>query len=269
MEINFPSENLEPTVQDPRKFLLVAQSKAGKTSLIQKLPNCLTIDLNDSAEFYGGKFINVRKVKDQLQKEVGEEKQISLLHAYRVVVKKLRDAINAGTVSYDYIALDTTTDLEELAKDLALIRYKKAPMGRSFKGDDIYTLERGAGYGWVRSAFMDLYSMLNGCYNKGLILVAHVKDSSVVKNGKEINVTDVNLTGKLKLIIPADMDAIGFMHRDKNGVDNILSFKSDERRLSVGSRCRHLQNEEFVISTLKEDGNLETFWEKVYLTLNK
>jgi len=270
--LNFPKEDIKKINQDPRKLLLVAQSKIGKTSLLQTLPSCLNIDLNDSAMFYGGKYINVREARKVLKKKFEQEgrtEEPSLLQAYVYVVSELKKAIAEGEVSYDYIGLDTASDLEEIAKELGLLKYKAAPIGKSFKGTDIYTLPNGAGYGWIRNAFVELYEMLNGCYNKGLIIIAHVKDASIIKGGKELSAMDINLTGKLKLITAADMDAIGFMHRDKNGVDNILSFKSSERMISIGSRCEHLDDKEFVISTKNEDGSLTTHWDKVYQNLNK
>ncbi len=106
--------------------------------------------------------------------------------------------------------------------------------------------------------------MLDGCYNKGLIVLGHTKAGSIVKDGKELSVQDVNLTGKLKLLTTSDMDAIGFLHRNKEGDQNILSFKTNERTAAIGSRCSHLANTEFVISEIK-DGELVTYWDKVYL----
>ena len=270
--LKFPTQDAKQINQDPRRLLLVAQSKVGKTSLIQTLPSCLNIDLNDSAAFYGGKYIDVRQAKEDLREKFraeGKDVEPTLLQAYGYVVSELKKAIADGKVSYDYIAVDTMTDLEEIAKEYGLLKYKQAPMGKSFKGDDIYTLPNGAGYGWVRNAFKELYDMLNGCYKKGIIFIAHVKDASITKGGKELSAMDINLTGKLKLITAADMDAIGFMYRDKNGTDNILSFKGSERMISIGSRCSHLNNQEFIISTLNEDQTLTTHWDKVYQNLNK
>ena len=48
--LKFPTQDAKQINQDPRRLLLVAQSKVGKTSLIQTLPSCLNIDLNDSAD---------------------------------------------------------------------------------------------------------------------------------------------------------------------------------------------------------------------------
>jgi len=263
--MKFPTKSIEGVNQDPRKFLLLAQTKIGKTELCSKLPNSLMIDLDDSADFYGGMFMNISDIRKELSKEKGKE--ITNLQAYVYVVNKLKEAVINEEVSYDYLVLDNTTRLEDLAKDLALIKYKATPMGKSFTGTDIYTLDRGAGYGWVRNAFSELYDMLLGCYNRGLILIAHVKDASVIKDGKEVTAQDINLTGKLSIITAADMDAIGIMHRAKDGNNNILSFKTTERNVSLGSRCAHLSNTEFIISTKNEDGTLSTNWELVYQNL--
>ena len=260
----FPTENVQPQNQDPRKMCILSQPKVGKTELLSKLPNCLNIDLENSADFYGGMYIKIHDVKRNLESE--HKKEFTLLQAYLYTIKNLKEAIQTKKVSYDYIAIDTTSALEELAKDFGLIKYRNTPMGKSFKGTDIYTLAQGGGYGWVRSAFKELYEMLSGCYNKGLILMSHSKPGSIVKDGAELSVQDINLTGKLKLLVTSDMDAVGFLHRNKEGDKNLLSFKTNERTAAIGSRCKHLQNTELIISEMK-DGELLTHWEKVYQTL--
>lgn len=49
---------------------------------------------------------------------------------------------------YDYIALDTVTAMEDLAKDLALKMYKNSSVGKTFDGDvhKFMQLPKGAAY---------------------------------------------------------------------------------------------------------------------------
>jgi hypothetical protein len=258
----FPTSPKQATNQNPRKLLLLGHTKVGKTQLVSQLPNALNIDIDNSADFYGGQYINVHAVKKELSDK--NQKDVSLLQAYLYVITKLKEAIQKGEVSYDYVTIDNTSVLEELAKDYALVNYKRTPMGKNFQGDDIYTLPNGAGYGLVRNTFQELYNTaLLGCYNKGLILVGHVKPGSIIKNGEELSALDFNVTGKLKLLTVADVDAIGYVYRNKEGNQNLISFKTDERNISVGSRCQHLANKEFVISEII-NGEFVSYWERIY-----
>ena len=81
--------------------------------------------------------------------------------------------------------------------------------------------------------------------------MSHVKDSSINKQGKDLNAKDVALTGKLKQIVCANADAIGFMFRNPTNFNQtILSFKTHEQDLATGARPPHLSNQEFVILEL-------------------
>lgn len=256
--IELPIKSIEAVNQNPKKLAFISHPKIGKTSLLSKLQNCLIIDLEDSAEFYGGLFVNVVKI--------AKEKNISMLEAYKLVIQSLEEQKknNGGKPVYDYIALDSITVLQDIAKELALILYKQTAMGKAFTGTDITLLPQGGGEGWLRSAFEKLYSPLSNYCNKCLILAGHVKASSINKNGQDISALDINLRGQLKLITTSQMDAIGFMFRDKGTQNNIMSFKGHEQNLIAGSRCHHLSGQEFVISELK-DKELITYWDKIFI----
>jgi hypothetical protein len=71
---------------------------------------------------------------------------------------------------------------------------------------------------------------------------------------------NIDLTGKIKSLICANADAIGYMYR--RGNETILSFKTNEE-VTCGARPEHLQNEEITISEMI-DGKLKTYWNKVY-----
>jgi hypothetical protein len=119
-------------------------------------------------------------------------------------------------------------------------------------------------YEWLRLAFKMLYGTLDGCFNKSMIITGHIKLTSFAKQGKEIQARDIQLTGKLKTLICQQADAIGFLYRNKDKAENILSFKTSEADLATGARPDHLKNSEFVISELK-DGKLITHWNKIFL----
>lgn len=82
------------------------------------------------------------------------------------------------------------------------------------------------------------------------------------------------MTGKLKLIVCADADAIGYMYRNPaNNNQTILSFKTHEQDLATGARPSHLSNQEFVICELTnpdyhqkgEQKKFVTHWDKIFI----
>ena len=76
---------------------------------------------------------------------------------------------------------------------------------------------------------------------------------------------NIDLTGKIKSLICANADAIGYMYR--KGTKTILSFKTNEE-VTCGARPEHLRNEEIVISQMV-DGTLTTDWSKVFVNNKK
>jgi hypothetical protein len=239
-------------------MIIAAHTKVGKTAALTQLPNSILIDLEDGSEFVEGVKINLVKV--------AHEKGVHLLDALRDVAAQLK----SDEYNFDYVILDTTSAMENLAKELGLIMYKGSPMGKSFKGTDVTTLANGGGYLWLRLGFEKIYELFNNTYNKCLILSAHVKVASINKNGKDLMGQDISLTGKLKAIVSSDVDAIGFMFRAKSGTENILSFKTSEQDLATGARPPHLRGQEFIISKLDTETNeLETYWDKyLFNTIN-
>lgn len=125
--------------QNPRKLFIFGQPKVGKTELALKLPNSYLIDLEDAAHFYGGKFFNV--------KNWAKNKNIDTLSAMRELIMGLNESkrINNNVAVYDYLIIDSATELEDMAKDLAAQMYKATPQGKSWTGVDITTLPNGAG----------------------------------------------------------------------------------------------------------------------------
>lgn len=253
-----PKQIIKADHQNPRKLFIFSPPKVGKTSLMVTLPNHLLIDLENGSEYVDGTKINVKKEAA----ENGVDGLTYLKHLADKIIEANRQ--NGGPV-YDYGIIDTATALEDYAKELALNMYKSTNIGKNFKGDDIYNLPQGAGYGWTREAFKKIYSIFDGLFAKAFILLGHVKNASIVKDGKDLSARDINLTGKLKVIVAADSDAIGYMYRNKGSNQNILSFKTTEQDLATGSRSAHLRGQEFVISELQDDNTLVTYWDKIFL----
>lgn len=237
--------------KSPKRLFIYATYKVGKTSLVQGLKNYLCVDFEDGSSHYEGNYVSIPGL--------AEENKISQLN----VLNQLYANLAERPEKYDYIIIDTTTSMEDLAKEYAKKLYKATPIGKGWNGDDILTLPHGAGYGWLRQAFEKIYETFEDFCDR-LILYGHVKNSSITKEGKEVAARDVNLTGSLKHLVCAHADAIGYMYR-KDAKTNILSFKKEgEADLTTGTRCDHLADQEIVISE-KIDGKVVTYWDKIYI----
>lgn len=251
-----------PAVSDsPNKLFIFSTPKVGKTTLLESLPNCLIVDTENGSNYIEGVKFNVKKIAMETGK--GEAK----------VLRELAEEIRAKNkevdgYAYDYIAIDTVTGLEDVARTMATLLYKATPLGKNYKGNDVINdLSHGAGYGYLRTAFTTLYGYFDGLAKHGMVLLGHVKFSSLIKDGKELAATDIDLTGRLKQIMCSDSDAIGVLYREKDNPNQvIISFETNERDLATGARSKHLRQEKFVISELIED-KVITHWDKIYLHL--
>jgi len=243
--------------------------KHGKTEAVSKLPSNLIVDLEQGAEFVECMKLDVL---DVLKKNPNENPLTVLQH----LGKQLDDYYTKhGKYPYDYLTVDTTSALEEFARKFATILYKMTPIGKGFAGKDVVAeLPQGGGYDWLRKAFDELLKPIENRCNKCFILVSHVKNSSINKLGKDLQAKDLMLTGKLKNIVCAEADAIGYMFRNpQNANQTILSFKTHEQDLATGARPPHLSNQEFVILELEnpdyltknEPKRFKSGWDKVFI----
>lgn len=248
---------------EPRKLLIFGMPKVGKTELCMQLPNSLLIDLEGGSDFYEGTAIDVKAAARKLGLDMlGALKEVTIS-----LEKQFKD--NNNTPVYDYIILDNTTELEDIANALACINYKNTLIGKNWQGNNITLLPNGAGEGFLRDAFETIYKRFEGYFNKSLIIIAHVKNASITKNGVDLQAKDLNLRGKLKLIVSSDMDAIGYLYRSKSSNINMLSFITNEQDLATGSRCQYLAGKEFKISEKNENGTVTTHWDDIYPSLKE
>jgi len=252
--ITLPDAPQGVTKTNPGKLLIFSAPKVGKTTVVSHLPNHLIIATEDGSGF------NSDEVVVDVRKIALEEKTTSS-GAMKLIIEALRARYEQGK-QYDYIILDTATAMEDIANEIACSMYQRTDMGKGWTGNDITQLPRGAGYGYLREAYMLLYNKISPFAKKCLILLAHIKRSSITKGGEELAATDVELTGKLKILVCADMDAIGYLYPKEN--KRILSFKTSETDLATGSRLRRLSGQEFIIS--EDDGTkVITHWDKIFI----
>jgi hypothetical protein len=133
-------------------------------------------------------------------------------------------------------------------------------MGKSFVGNNILDLPNGGGYKYLRDAMTNLLNAIYKCSDR-VILLGHLKTTNLEKDGKEVSAKELDLTGKIKSMVSADVDAIGLLYRGANN-QNILSFKTTDEVI-CGARPQHLKDQEIVISELI-DNKFITHWDLIY-----
>ena len=243
--MKLPTKRSIPSRIDPKLLVIFSLPKVGKTSLMAGLDNNLIIDMENGADFYNSMSVQAKSVSE---------------------LSEIAKAIKDDGMPYKYITLDTVSALEDIVLPLAKSLYKETPMGRNYKGEDVRTLPNGAGYMYTRIAFFKIVETFKDLCDT-LILLGHVKDKYIEKKpGEEIIAAELDLTGKTKSITSAKSDAIAWLYRKGN--QNILSFKTSDTVI-CGARSNHLKNEEIVVSELKDDGTLDTYWNRVFKELDE
>ena len=245
-EIVLPMTKVSAETKSPKNLIIFSKPKVGKTTLLSQLEDCLILDLEDGSDYVDAIKLKARSIDD---------------------IRAIGKAIKEAGYPYKYVAVDTITALEEMCIPFAEDLYSKSSMGKNWFTDgkpkygNILNMPNGAGYPWLREAFTKVVDYLK-TWAPRIILVGHVKDVVLDKNGSEFNALDLDLTGKLKRITSSQSDAIGYLFRKGN--KNILSFKTTDE-ISCGARPEHLRNKEVVLSELIDDETLTTFWENVYI----
>jgi len=245
-EIVLPMTKVSAETKSPKNLIIFSKPKVGKTTLLSQLENCLILDLEDGSDYVDAIKLKARSIDD---------------------IRAIGKAIKEAGYPYKYVAVDTITALEEMCIPFAEDLYSKSSMGKNWFTDgkpkygSILNMPNGAGYPWLREAFTKVVDYLK-TWAPRIILVGHVKDVVLDKNGSEFNALDLDLTGKLKRITSSQSDAIGYLFRKGN--KNILSFKTTDE-ISCGARPEHLRNKEVVLSELNDEETLTTFWQNVYI----
>jgi hypothetical protein len=261
MGIALPQEKSEIKRHNPRVFIIYAPPKAGKTTLVSTLPNNLILDLEEGTEYVESLSMKIigweapKKESEEVKKNRFAKQEYYMLEAGKAILEAGRP--------YDFITVDTATELEEMVKPIALRKYKETPMGSNFDGTDVLSLPRGAGYYYLRLAYKECLEKIKKLANN-IILVGHLKDTFVGKEGKEVQAKDLDLTGKIKQITCAGADAIGYLHRGKDN-ELLINFKSSDEVL-CGSRCPQLRGQEIKMADYDEEKNclINIRWDLIY-----
>ena len=239
MAIVLPTKKIKADRVNPKRLIIYSKPKTGKTSAFAGLENNLILDLENGADY---------------------------VDALKVKISSLQELLDAGKAikeagkPYTYVTIDTVTALEDMVMPLAIKLYKQTSMGKNYDGDTVLSLPNGAGYLYLRQAFFQVLDFID-TLAPHIILSGHIKDKQVDDKGEMVMAANIDLTGKIKSLICANADAIGYMFRKGN--QTILSFKTIGE-VTCGARPEHLRNEEIVISEMNEKGELIIHWDKVY-----
>ena len=141
------------------------------------------------------------------------------------------------------------------------INDRQTPMGKTYQGTDIRTLPNGSGYMYLRQAVRKVIDMFRDLC-ESLILVAHVKEKMINKEGEELSEMSIDLTGKLGDILCGEADAIGYVYRKKN--DTIISFEGGDNSIRE-ARANHLRGKKIVVATSDENNNITVDMTKIFL----
>lgn len=254
-----PGEIIEPKEINPKFLLLYGSPKVGKTSIFELLngvKNYLLISTDPhGVAYFRGTYVEVANL-EELNEVITE--------------------IKNNNYPYDYIVIDTITKFAEWMEGYATSMYKNSNLGRNYQGDNVLELPKGAGYLWLRRAFQIWFEELKTLGGK-IIFLGHLKDAALTTKAQdsmgnsvtvekigidEVSTLDLDLTGKLKQITCAEVDAIGYIYRKTIGMDKETKLPISQIRVNFnagssvlgGARPRHLRG----LDT-------EFDWNKIYL----
>lgn len=257
--IELPTERSVVENYNPKLLVIFGKPKSGKSSFVAAIDNNLIIDLED-----GYRALSVMKVQARTANDLQEIKAAILAKG-----KELKKA------PYRFITIDNATRLEEMSVALAAELYRNTPMGSQWglmkdsKGmpikdpktgklvpdpkADVRMLPNGSGYLYLRKAIRQLIDMFKPLC-ESLILVCHVKDKQVNKNGQEMNEMAVDLAGKSAAIVCGEADAVGYLYREGN--KTFISFEGGDDTIKE-ARSPHLRGKKFLVAESNDSNEVK------------
>ena len=202
--------------QNPKTMLLYGAPKVGKTTALSQLDDCLIIDTEGGANMIEGYVhsVNNRKELIELLKQAQEGHE------------------------YEYVAVDTIDKIATWAEQAVCEEESVSA---------VQDLAFGKGFGLVREKVLNTVAILKKIFPH-VIIIGHRKWARAVVDSKAIvEPESLDLTGKLKNMLMADCDAIGYVYRDEESSKLMVSFKANEA-LEAGSRSPHLKGKEMEVN---------------------
>lgn len=244
--LTLPTERIPAKTTNPRFLILYGKPKAGKTSAAAALDGNLIIDLEGGSEFTSAMAVQARSIED--------------LGAICQAIRQKNQESSTGFF-YKHITIDNVTRLEEICLSYAVTLYQQTPMGKNYRGTDVRTLPNGSGYMYLRQAVLKVLAMFREL-SPEFILVGHVKDKLINKDGEEMSEMALSLVGALADIVCGEADAVGYVYRKKN--DTIVSFEGGDNSVRE-ARAPHLAGKKIVLATSDEDNKITYFWNRIYI----
>lgn len=242
-----PKEKVKKKTDNPKNLIMFGLPKVGKTTLLSMLPKCLILDFEEGTDYVESYSVKIKNYKDLY-----------------LAAKELRGSPG----QFEFVAFDTTTALEDMAIPYANKLYRDTPMGRNFDpSENILNLPNGAGYQYLRTAVQKMIGWFDNTV-PNIILIGHVKEKSLNENGTELNIKDLDLTGKIGRILSAASDAICYVYRDTE-TGNVLANFGDGSSVLCGARIEELSGKVILLSEKLEDGTIKSYWENIYPSLKQ
>lgn len=239
-EIILPTEPHEPEI-NATSMIIFGKEKCGKTTAFSQLENCLIIDTENGS----------KKVKVKALVAPQDKGPVGKMQWLKKVAEKLSE-----TPIYDYVVIDTLSEVNEWSEWSGTWRYMHSAQGKSFnrvggeKGgemldpgsDDyqsVHNLGEGYGYRWSRDEMLRIFDMFLGTAKKCVFFVCHVEDKfiSLKEKADEVPEKQLALTGQLRRILPRKVDAIGYVYNKDDKL--MVNFSAAEDKLG-GTRAKHL-----------------------------
>lgn len=246
-EILIPEAPHEPEI-NANTMILFGKEKCGKTTALAQLENAIIVDTESGSK-------KVKALALLPPEDRGPVGKMAWL-------KKVGEKLSSMEKKYDYVVLDTLTEVNDWAEWSGTYRYMNTSQGKSFnrvkdekgfpvKGgafldptsDDylsVHTLPDGNGYKWSREEVLNIFHLFQKAANKCVIFVCHVEDKFVGNKeaGDTVIPKQLALTGKLRDILPRKVDAIGYVYSNEGKIS--VNFKSSDERTG-GTRASHLR----------------------------
>jgi len=202
--------------QNPKVMLLYGAPKVGKTTALSQLEDCLIIDTEGGANMVDGYIMEANNREDLIN-----------------ILKEAKEGHD-----YKYVAIDTIDKVATWAEHTVCQEESVSA---------VQDLAFGKGFGLVREKVLNTVDALKSIFPH-VIIIGHRKWARAVVDSKAIvEPESLDLTGKLKNMLMADCDAIGYVYRDDEKGDLMVSFKSNES-LEAGSRSPHLKGKEMKLN---------------------
>jgi AAA domain len=247
-----PQKASKPEAVNLRTMIISGLPKSGKTTAVAKLPNSLIIDTENGTDF-------VECMKLKFPEGVGPVGKFKWL---REVAAKIKEEGRP----YDYVIVDTLSELDVLAEWEGTWKYMNSMQGKAFNRDgngnhlkpsdpnyeSVLTLGQGYGYRYTREAILGIFDTLKDLGKICTIFICHVADKMISKGAsEEVMVKDLALVGKTRDILPRTVDATATVWNDEGKM--MISFKGNERKIG-GVRAKHLVGYEG-----------ELIWDKIFI----